>query len=228
MLAPLRCCKCDSKDHDGKHCPFYREEREAHNDAQLGDTVRHMNQVDITISLDGASVQRSQQNIGWFYNHKIEISVDNVHLVLGTASGEGCNCLIYSLQKILPTKMFNVGFVRRKLEQRHAGRPAAILPRDYLELATYWADIIDIIGLHNEQGVIQNYSSHFRICCVDMCWIGNGDVVPRGVPQGNRETLHIARVNQNHFVPLLRSRNRGGELVREAPSVVHNPRICTR
>ena len=91
MLAPLRCCKCDSKDHDGKHCPFYRNEREAHNDAQFGDTVRHMNQVDISISLDGAILQRSQQNIGWFYNHKIEISVNNVDFVLGTASGEGCN-----------------------------------------------------------------------------------------------------------------------------------------
>ena len=32
-----------------------------------------------------------------------------------------------------------------------------------------------------------------------------------GVPQGDRETLYIARVNQNHFVPLLRSRQRGGE-----------------
>ena len=149
--------------------PFFRRAREAHADAQVGDNVPHMNQVDITISVDGAIVQRSQREIGWFYNHRIEISVDNVHLVLGSASGEGCNCLIYSLQKILPTKMFNVGFVRRKLEQRHAGRPTAILPRDYLELATYWADIIDIIGRHNLQGVIPNFSSRFRICCVDTC-----------------------------------------------------------
>ena len=66
MLAPLRCCKCDSKDHDDKRCPFYPNEREAHNDAQLGDTVRHMKTVDITISVDDAIVQRSKRNNGWF------------------------------------------------------------------------------------------------------------------------------------------------------------------
>ena len=119
--------------------------------------------------------------------------------------------------------MFNVSFVRTELERRHAGRRTAIVPRDYLELATYWADIIDIIGLHNEQGRFPNWSSRFRICCVDMCWIGNGEVLPRGVPQGDRQTLYIARVHQNHFVPLLRSRKRGGEIVREAPSRVHSP-----
>ena len=107
--------------------------------------------------------------------------------------------------------MYNVALVRAELERRHAGRPAAIVRRDYLDLAIYWADVIDIIGLHNEQGIIPNFSFRFRICCVDMCWIGNGEVLPRGVPQGDRETLYIARVNQNHFVPLLRSRQRGGE-----------------
>ena len=113
MSAPLRCCKCDSKDHDGKHCPSYPNEREAHSDAQFGDTVRHMDQVDITISADGAIVQRSQRKIGWFYKHKIEMSVGNVHLVLGSASGEGCNCLIYSFQKM-----------RRKKKQRREKRLA--------------------------------------------------------------------------------------------------------
>jgi len=43
------------------------------------------------------------------------------------------------------------------------------------------------------------------------------------MPQGNRQTLYIARVNQNHFVPLLRSRKHGGEIVREAPSCEYSP-----
>ena len=47
-----------------------------------------------------------------------------------------------------------------------------------------------------------------------MCWIGNGEVLPREVPASARETLYIARVKQNHFVPLLRSRQRGGEVSR--------------
>ena len=80
-----------------------------------------------------------------------------------------------------------------------------------MDLDKYWSDIIDIIGLHNAQGRIPNFGVRSSICCVDMCWIGNGDALPRGVPQGDRETLYIARVNQNHFAPLLRSRQRGGE-----------------
>ena len=61
MLALLRCSKCDAVGHDGDHCPFFPEEREPHDDAQLGDTVPHMNQVTITISVDGAIVERCQR-----------------------------------------------------------------------------------------------------------------------------------------------------------------------
>ena len=222
-MASVQCSRCGRVGHDAEHCPFFRRLREAHADAQLGDNVPHMNQVDITIRVDGAIVEQCQRQVGWFYHQRLEISVENINFVLGRASGEGCNCLIYSFQKILPTSMFDVPFVRAELERRHAGRPTAIIQQDYLDLAIYWEDIIDIIGLHNFQGVIPNFSSKFRICCVDMCWIGNGEVLPRGVPQGDRQNLYIARVNQNHFVPLLRSRQRGGEVVREAPPGVYNP-----
>ena len=107
-MALLQCSRCGDVGHDAEHCPFFRRSREAHADAQLGDNVPHMNQVDITIRVDGASVEQCQREIGWFYNHKIEISVDNINFILGRASGEGCNCLIYSFQKILPTSMFDV------------------------------------------------------------------------------------------------------------------------
>ena len=117
--------------------------------------------------------------------------------------------------------MFDVPFVRAELGRRHAGRPTAIVRGDYLDLAIYWADIIDIIGRHNLQGVIPNLSSRFRICCVDMCWIGKGEVLPRGVPQADRQNIYIASVNQNHFDPLLRSRQRGGEVVRERTCFNH-------
>ena len=207
-MALLQCPRCGDVGHDAEHCPFFRRSREAHADAQLGDNVPHMNQVNITISADGAVVEQCQRAVGWFYHRRLEILVNNINFVLGKASGEGCNCLIHSFQKILPTSMFDVPFVRAELERRHAGRPTAIVRGDYLDLAIYWADIIDIIGRHNLQGVIPNFSSRFRICCVDMCWIGNGEVLPRGVPQGDRQNLYIARVNQNHFVPLLRSRQR--------------------
>ena len=223
MMALLQCTRCGDVGHDAEHCPFFRRTREAHADAQMGNNVPHMNQVNITIRVDGAIVEQCQRAVGWSYHQRLDISVNNINFVLGKASGEGCNCLIHSFQKILPTSMFDVPFVRAELERRHAGRPTAIVRGDYLDLAIYWADIIDIIGRHNLQGVIPNCSSIFRICCVDMCWIGNGEVLPRGVPQGDRQTLYIARVNQNHFVPLLRSHQRGGEIVREAPSCVYSP-----
>ena len=210
----MRCSRCDALGHNAAECPHFRRGREDHADADWGDNVPHLNQMDITISANGEIMQQNRLEVGWWDNHSIEIAVDNIYFVLGRASGEGCNCLIDSLKQILPTSMFDVAFVRQELERRHAGRPTAIVRRDYLDLAIYWADVIDIIGMHNLQGVIPDFSSRFRICCVDMCWIGNGEVVPRGVPQGHRETLYIARVNQNHFVPLLRSRRRGGEIPR--------------
>ena len=144
----------------------------------------------------------------------MEVSVNNNWFVLGKASGEGCNCLIDTLRQLLPTPMCNVSFVRAELERRHARSPTAIVRGDFLDLATYWTDIIDIIGQYNEQGRVHNLSSRFRVCCVDMCWIGHGEALPQDVSADARQTLHLARVNQNHFVPLRRSRQRGGEVPR--------------
>ena len=45
-----------------------------------------------------------------------------------------------------------------------------------------------------------------------MCWIGHGEVLPRDVPANAKRTLCIARINQNHFVPLRRSRKRDGKI----------------
>jgi hypothetical protein len=97
----------------------------------------------------------------------------------------------------------------------HEGGTTAIVPRDYLDLAAYWADAVDLIGLHNELKSVGQLSSRFRVVCVDMCWIGNGVVRPlEAAPE--RGTLYLARVDQNHFVPLLRSTTRGGLVVVDA------------
>ena len=112
---------------------------------------------------------------------------------------------------MLPTFICDVALVRAELERRHARSSTAILPFDYLDLAIDGSDIIDTIG-ENILGRTRNLSSTFRVCCVDMCWIGHGEALPRDVPANARQTLYIARVNQNHFVPLRRSRRRGGEV----------------
>ena len=157
-MSLLRCTRCDQVGHVAAFCPFFRHERDGHADAQLGDNVPHINQVQIIISANGVVMQESQREVGWWENQSIEVAVGNINFVLGRASGEGCNCLIDSFKQILPTSVFDVAFVRAELERRHAGRPTAIVRRDYLDLALYCADIIDIIGVHNLQGVIPNFS----------------------------------------------------------------------
>ena len=161
MMSLLHCTRCGQLGHASAFCSFFRRERDAHADAQVGDYVPHMNQVDITIRVNGAIVEQCQREVGWWENQSIEIAVGNINFVLGRASGEGCNCLIDSFKQILPTSMFDVAFVRAELERRHAGRPTAIVRRDYLDLAIYWADVIDIIGMHNLQGVIPNFLLDF-------------------------------------------------------------------
>ena len=135
MMLLLRCTRCDQLGHAAAFCPFFRQERDGHADTQLGDNVPHINQVQITICANSVVMEESHREVGWWENQRIEIAVGNINFVLGRASGEGCNCFIYSFQRILPTSMFNVAFVRAELERRHAGRPTAIIQRDYLDLA---------------------------------------------------------------------------------------------
>ena len=61
MMALLQCSKCDAVGHDAEHCPFLPEAREPHDDAQLGDNVPHMDQVNISICVDGAIVEQCQR-----------------------------------------------------------------------------------------------------------------------------------------------------------------------
>ena len=179
-----------------------------------GDTTPHLQQTEISITSGGDVVERSQRQPGWWQGKRVEVSVNGIWFVLGRASGESCNCLIDTLRQLLPTFLCSVSFVRAELERRHARTPTAIAPLDFLDLALYWSDIVDISGQYNMLGRIQKLSSRFRICCVDMCWVGHGEVLPRDVPASARQTLYVARVNQNHFVPLQRSRQRGGEVPR--------------
>ena len=149
MMSLLRCSRCDQVGHTTSDLFFYSRDREAHADAQIGDNVPRMSQVQITISANSVVMEESQREVGWWENQRIEIAVGGSNFVLGRASGEGCNCLIYSFQQILPTSMFNVAFVRAELERRHAGRPTAIVRRGSLYFERYWGDIIDINGLRN-------------------------------------------------------------------------------
>ena len=146
IVEPTRCHRCDTIGHTADACLFFTNERDAYPDAGWGDTTPHLQQTQIFIKAERHDVERNQRLPGLWNGQQLEISVDGIWFVLGSASGEGCNCLIDTLRQLLPTFVCDVALVRAELERRHARSPTAILPFDYLDLASYWSDIIDIIG----------------------------------------------------------------------------------
>ena len=206
--------QCDACDYNDTHansndprCPYHRRPRLAHADASFGDFVPHMSQTNITVFLDSV-----QQNTGprrepyWYAGRVLEFDVDDQRFELGTASGAGCNCLIDTLRKLLeamlPTRFpkKSVDEVRRLLEHRHRGRATRITPGEYLDLALYWEDIVDLFGMIHQEPQLRR--ALFEIVCVDVTWIGHGERLPAGASREGKRTLFVARVNQNHFVPM--------------------------
>ena len=164
-----------------------------------------MSQTNIRILADGVLQSRGERRAYWYEGRAVEICIDGASYGLGRASGEGCNCLIDTLRQKLPAVICDVPLVRRLLEARHRQRETRITPGDYLDLEDYWEDILNLLGECNAvRPVTREWAVDFRIVCVELTFIGNGLVVPRGVPRGQRTTLHIARVNLNHFIPLHR------------------------
>ena len=166
-----------------------------------------MSQTSIRIMADGIYQSRQQREPHWWEGKALEIIVDGNSFQLGHASGDGCNCLIDTLRQAMGAGVVcNVAAVRERLERRHAGLPSRIVPRDYLEL-DYWEDIVDLVGYFNLiRPATKPWSPQFRVVCVDLTWLGHGEVFPRAAPGTGRTSLHIARVSQSHFIPLLRLR----------------------
>ena len=107
--------------------------------------------------------------------------------------------------------------VRFALEDRHRGLRTEIIPGDHLHLDLL-EDIVDLLAFHSEVKSLQTSSAHrFRRVCVDFAFIGDGEVFPRGAASNVRTTLAIARVNQNHCVPLLRLHGRDPRWRRPEP-----------
>ena len=175
-----------------------------HPDSGWGNNVPHVSETHIRILADGVEQSASRKMPYWYRGKILDIELDGQSYYLGSASGDGCNCLIDTLRQAIPGIICSVSTVRAALENRHRGLPSAIAPGDFLPLEL-WEDVIDLLGIHNALGRLQTSWAHrFRVVCVDLTWIGNGDVFPRGAASDSRTTLPIARVNQNHFVPLLR------------------------
>ena len=119
----------------------------------------------------------------------------NVYVV-GTASGDGCNCLIDTLRQKLGNFPVNLSSVRAKLQQLFPHGQKQVTEGSYLELEFHWESVISFLG----EAAGKRFNPHqFQVFCIDLDnYDGNGDVVGSG-----SRTLRIARENGNHFVPLL-------------------------
>ena len=209
------CGSCDNtchRDNTDPLCPYHQRARNTHRDAALGDNVAHMSQTDIVLWKNGVRLHTDTPLAPrWFHGHRVEVSVDNMRFEIGTATGEGCNCLIDALRRqlnALPSVLIPESClpeVRRLLEQRHRHGPTPITTGDYLDLAHYWEDIVNLLWKHDRIGLQPRRSAKFfEIICADLTYIDNGERLPRDRDPSRDRGLYVARVNENHFVPLSR------------------------
>jgi len=188
------CHACDRSGcwHASPACALRGQAREPHPDAAWGDTVPHMRETRVTCTADGSNIEGRLRERWWRPYRDVCFTVnDTEHFIMGEASGDQCNCLIDTLRQQLHLEC-DTRAARAFVQARHPD----LIHGDYLELQHHWRDVI--AGLAHVTGR-ELMPSSFKIVCVDVMFIGNGDV------EGNGATvLYIARQNGNHFVPLLR------------------------
>ena len=139
----------------------------------------HISETRIRISSNGVEKTEAHREPFWYQREVLDIEVDGHAYHLGSASGAGCNCLIDTLRQKLPSIICNVANVRQELENRHRGKATQIAPGSYLPL-DFWADIVDLLKHHNvvTQAPRESWAHRFRVVCVDLTWIGHGEVFP--------------------------------------------------
>ena len=185
--------------------------RESHSDAGFSDSVPHMRQVNGVCIADGLVVSGSQRPRWMECYREVHLVSDTAVFALGRASGDGYNCLIDTLRQVLNI-VCNVPAVRAALETRIP----SILPGDFLELELHGQAIVDLLLIFNlavPSSSRRPVAKSCRIVCFDLLDVGNGDVVG-----GDGLALYIARVNRNHFVPLLRRHDNVSHIVAAVPA----------
>ena len=111
----------------------------------------------------------------------LEIVINDISYYMelhGSASGDGCSCLIDTLRQKLPRVICSVSRVPAVLEERHRNKRTRIAPGAYLPL-DLWDEVVDLLGCYKEiQAVRGGWASRFKVVCVDLTWIGNAEVFP--------------------------------------------------
>ena len=128
----IRTGNCDGCDeagcwHGHPNCTFFGRERLPVPDAQLGDNVPHMRQMNVR--RDGRTI--------WVEGERFETR---------GASGVGCNCLIDTLRQKL-NLVCNPAWVRERLQiMFHESGPSKVESENYLELDLHWDAVVRLLG----------------------------------------------------------------------------------
>ena len=164
-------------------------------------------QVDIAVYHDGRRLPEEPAHPHWYEEGQVRLIVDGTHLELGTAK-QGYTCLIQTLQAKLKEKYPNIHMpderideVRQHLDLHHSGNTDEDM---HPNLQRDWERIIRLLLPSSQMphAAVQEILNTIRIVCVDMTYIGHGDVLPHGLRHPDRMNMFIARVNEDHFVPL--------------------------
>ena len=185
--ATLRCGRCDRRGHTDENCTSFPFTRFEHPDARLGDTVPHM-------------AGRLDVEVG---DHR-NVLVNGIAFYIGGSSGEGCDCLIDTLNQLLKT-IVPSHVVRRDLQREFPAGEDRVTEGNYLDFRAHWEAILRSLGRHSPlvEGSLDPTDFHF--VCADLVYQGQGDTV--GTPGGI--THYLARQGTAHFVPLIRRLRRG-------------------
>ena len=208
--APCESCgRTCHRDNSDPLCSYYGRARVDHTDAAMGDTVPHLSQTEIAVFVDDVRQANQQRGPGWYTGKRLRVVIDGKSFELGSASGDGCNCLIDTLRKLLNQQgnflipQGSVEAVRCSLEDKHRTGATPIICGDYLDLALYWEDVVTFLLEADHFGnSARRRQDSYEIVCADMLELGHGDRLPHYAEHSGRHTLFLARVNRNHFVPL--------------------------
>ena len=135
-----------------------------------------------------------------------KITVNGIPFTIGWASGEGCNCLISTINQLLRTCVRS-DIVRADLQRQFPSGSDRVTDNNFLDFDVHWAAIVESLGRHSQTlpgGLRSLDPTRLQFTCVDLVYLGQGATV--GNPNGLR--YYIARERTSHFVPLLRSQPR--------------------
>ena len=182
-----RCCKCDRVgcSADNPMCLFYGLDRGSHPDADIGDNVPHMRQVQ------------------WRMEGR-DFHINGDLFFKGTATGRGNNCLIDSLRQQVSI-VANANWVRSRLQTQFPRGAEKVTHENFLTLDYHCSAVIDALFIADLSGKPKLDSRTFKVVCVDLTHQAHGDVVGSGP-----RTLYIAREGRCHFAPLFRKQFHAG------------------